>query len=325
VGLLAGELSSGGGCSVPNFSGRTGGGHRDFLFAAAHPNWALLGPLLAVAIVAVPILWLLFMYLNSRMRFVLFDSIIAKHCEVGKMWHARREPAFQYFIWQIVFSLAMLAGFAVLVGIPAFIAFLLGWFTAPKQHLIPLILGGICVFFLFFAWTLFSIVIHVFTKDFVIPQMALENISAFEGWRRLWQMLLVEKGSYAGYGGMKLILALAAAFGVGILTLIVAIILLIPFGGLGAIAVIAGKTAGLTWNVFTITAVVVAGSIFVLILLYAISLVSVPVIVFFPAYSIYFFAARYWRLGTLIYPPPPPPPAAPFIPPPIPPAPEPIG
>lgn len=318
VGLFAGELSSGGGCNF-NMPSHVGSTHRNFMFAAA-PNWALLGPFLAIALIAIPIIWLVLIYINSRMRFVLFDSVIAKRCDVGQMWGRRGEQAFQYFVWQIVFLLVMLAGTAVLVGVPALVAFLLGWFTAPREHLAPLILTGIFVFFVFLAWAVASIVVLVFTKDFVVPQMALENISAFEAWRRLSRMLNAERTSYAGYAGMKVIMAIGAAFAVGILAFIAIVLLLIPFGGLGAIAVIAGKVGGLTWNVFTITAAIVAGSIFLVCVLYVVSLISVPVIIFFPAYSIYFFAARYGPLGRLIYPPPPPAPALPM---PI--APEPIG
>jgi hypothetical protein len=53
------------------------------------------------------------------------------------------------------------------------------------------------------------------------------------------------------------------------------------------------------------------------------ALISVPTIVFFPAYSIYFFASRYPPLDALLHPPPiaaPVPPLAPPLPPP-----EPIG
>jgi hypothetical protein len=321
VGLFAGEMSSGGGCNV-NYPTHTSTTHRNFV-AAVPPNWELLAPLLVIAIIAIPVIWCLLIYVNSRMRFVLFDSVIAKKCELGRMWRERRGPAFQYFIWQILFFLATIAGTAILLGVPALAAFLLGWFTAPRQHLAPLILSGIFLFFVLMLWVLLSIVIQVFTKDFVIPQMALENLSAFEGWRRLWVMLQSEKGFYAGYGGMKLVLAIGAAVAIGILAFIAIVILLIPFGGIGAIAVIAGKAAGFTWNVFTITAAIVAGSMFLLIVFYAVSLISVPVIVFFPAYSIYFFAARYPNLARVMYPPPPPSP--PFVPPPIPPPPEPIG
>jgi hypothetical protein len=321
VGLFAGEMSSGGGCNY-NFPTHTGGAHRNYLLSSP-PDWALLAPFVIALLIAVPVLWLLFLYISSRMRFILFDSVIAKKCEVRRMWRDRRAPALQFFVWQIVFSLVTLASMVVLIGIPVLAAFLLGWFSAPREHLAALILGGILVFFLFMALALTSLGVHVFTKDFVVPQMALENLSAFEGWRRLWKMLIAEKGGYAGYAGMKLVMAIGAAFAVAMAAFVVIIVLLVPFGGLGAIAVLAGKAAGmgLSWNVFTITLAIVLGTMFLLALFYALALVSVPVIVFFPAYAIYFFADRYPQLGNLIRPPAPP------LPPPLPiaPAPEPIG
>jgi len=318
VGLFAGELSSGGGCSFPRFP-HTRTTHNDLLAATPH-DWALLAPILLLALIAIPLVWLFLLYVNSRMRFVLFDSVIAKRCELGRMWQQRREPAFQYFLFQIVVVLATMAGTVFLIGVPAMAAFLAGWFSAPRQHLVPLILLGVLLFFAFAAWLLLSIVVHVFTKDFVVPQMALENISAFEGWRRLWGMMRPERPGYAGYAGMKLLMAVGAAVGIGILAAIAIVLLLIPFGGIAAITILAGKVAGLTWNVFTITAAVVAGSVFLLLALYAVSLVSVPVIIFFPAYSVYFFASRYARLSDVLYPHPPLPPPTPILP-----APEPIG
>ena len=117
-------------------------------------------------------------------------------------------------------------------------------------------------------------------------------------------MLRSEKGSYAGYLGMKIVMAVAASVAVGILTVIVVLILLIPVGGFGVVAVILGKTAGLTWNLYTITLAVVVGCIVLAVLLYVMALISVPAIVFFPAYSIYFFASRYLPLDALLHPPP---------------------
>jgi len=313
VGLVAGELTSGGGCNfqVPDFSGS---GHRHLSFAPPSDP-LLIGLTVALLVFFVPLLWLLFVYLSSRMRFVLFDSVVAKRCEVRRFWRERRAPAMRFFVWQIVFSLVTLMAIAMVIGIPALIVFAMGWFSEPRNHIGKLVLLGLPVFFAFAAVLVSSLVVHVFTKDFVVPQMALEDISAFEGWRRLWAMLKREKGAYAGYGGMKLILAIGAAFFVALAAIVVILVLLIPFGGLGAVTVLLGKSAGLTWNVFTITAAIVAGCIFLVAMLYSLSLVSVPVTVFFPAYAIYFFAARYPLLANLIYPPPPPieptPPAAP--------------
>jgi len=172
------------------------------------------------------------------------------------------------------------------------------------------------------GFILLSLVVHVFTKDFVVPQMALEKISAIEGWRRLLHMLNAEKASYAGYIGLKIVMAMGAAVVVSIVTFIVLLVLLIPVGGFGVIAVVAGKAAGLTWNLYTITFAIVVGCIVLAVLLYIVSLISVPAIVFFPAYSIYFFASRYPALDAYLHPPLPRVPPVPPLPPPLP---EPIG
>jgi hypothetical protein len=74
------------------------------------------------------------------------------------------------------------------------------------------------------------------------------------------------------------------------------------------------------------------GTLLLFFLIYAIAMISVPATVFFPAFSIYFFASRYPKLDALLAPPPPiveTPPVLetpPLIePPPLPPSPEPIG
>ena len=325
VGFLAGELSSGG-CNGGSFQlpTHTGGGQRFVDFPLPNVNPMLFASLIALLIVLAGVFWILFLYVSSVMRFILFDSVIAKRCEIRRSWARRHGSGLRYFVWQLLFLLAMLVGLTVLVGIPAALALAAGLLKDPRQHMIPLVLGGMLLFFVVISFILLALVVHVLTKDFVVPEMALENISAIEGWRRLLPMLKSGKGSYAGYIGMKIVMALGAAVVVGIITFIVIIILLIPVGGFGVIAVMAGKTAGLTWNLYTITLAVVVGCIVLAVLLYVVSLISVPAIVFFPAYSIYFFASRYPALDALLRPPPPIALPVPPVMPPLPP-PEPIG
>jgi len=304
VGFLSGELTSGG-CSGSNFQlpTHTGGGQRFVDFPLPSINPMQYAALIALLIVLAAVFCILFLYVSSVMRFILFDSVIAKHCEIRRNWARRNGAGLRYFVWQLLFLLAMLVGLTVLVGIPAAFALAAGWLKDPRQHMIPLILVGMLLFFVVMGFILLSLVVHVLTKDFVVPEMALENISAIEGWRRLLPALQSEKGSYAGYIGMKIVMALGAAVLVGIITFLVILILLIPAGGFGVVAVMLGKTAGLTWNLYTITLAVVVGCIVLAILLYVMSLVSVPAIVFFPAYSIYFFASRYPALDALLHPP----------------------
>ena len=333
VGLLAGELGSGGGGNF-NFNWplpHHQRGSEQQLSAALPPQLAehpaLLAGLIVVLVVVGLGLLVLFTYINSMMRFILFDSIVAKECHIRQGWVRRRRHGRNFFVWQIFLMLASFVAFVILIGIPVAFAWAFGWFKHPGEHLLPLVLGGIVLFLLFLALVVVLAVVQVMTKDFVVPQMALEDISAIEGWRRLWSWVKAEKGGYAGYIGMKIVLAIAAGIALGIITVIVILLLLIPIGGVGVLAVLAGKAAGLNWNVYTITLAVAVGCIAFAVLMFVVSLISVPAIVFFPAYSIYFLAARYPTLAALLWPPPPAsvPPASPPEPPPLPPTPAPIG
>jgi hypothetical protein len=301
VGLLAGELGSGSGCNfhMPSHAASSGHGSIPGLPGV---DIALLAGLISVLVIAGLLLGIILMYVSSVMRFILFDSIIAKQCNVTRGWNFRQGPGWRYFLWKLLYLILTLGGMAVLVGVPAAVAFGAGWFTEPREHLLPLILIGIVLFFALMIFLFVIAVIFVLTKDFVIPQMALENIGAIEGWRRLWPMLVADKGGYAGYLGLKIVLAIAAGIVVGIATLIMGLVLAIPTLGLSIFAVITGKSAGLTWNAYTITVAVVVGSVLLAIFFFLVALISVPVIVFFPAYSIYFFAARYPALSAVLYP-----------------------
>ena len=89
------------------------------------------------------------------------------------------------------------------------------------------------LFFVLLLFVVAQLVVHVMTKDFVVPQMALEEIGAIEGWRRLWPQIKGEKGGYAAYIGMKIVMAIGAAIVLGIVSAIVFLLFLIPVGGLG--------------------------------------------------------------------------------------------
>jgi hypothetical protein len=344
VGLLAGELGSSGGCnhSFSNFNLPRGDSGRHFLEQGwslqgwamqdwSMPNFAIYAGLIAALVAAGLVLGIILMYVGSVMRFILFDSVLARECRVGEGWSRRQGPGFRYFVWKLLYAVAWLAFFVVLIGIPAAFGVASGWFKEPKEHLAPLILGGIFLFFVILIFALVAAVILVLTKDFVVPQMAMEGIGAFEGWRRLWLMMKAEKGDYVVYVVMKIVMAIAALVIIGIVTLILGLFFVVPTVMLGVVGVLVGKSAGLVWNAYTITLAVVVGCILFFIFLYLVSMVSVPAIVFFPAYSIYFFAGRYPALSRALYPAPPV--AAPSQlgmsphgePPPLPPAPAPAG
>jgi len=325
VGFLAGELSSSGGCGN-NFSSFQNGRHTQHLlgpgFAETNPA-AFLG-LITVLVISALVLAIVFMYVSSVMRFVLFDSVLNKECHIRAGWGKRQGEGWRLFVFKLLYSLISLLAMSVVVGIPLLIGVAAGWWKEPKDHIGGWLLVGLPAVLLFIAVALLSALIYVLTKDFVVPQMALEDIGVMDAWRRLWGMIQTEKGGYAGYIGMKILLAIAAGIVVGIATFFVVIVMVIPVVG----AVIAAKASGMTWTVGTITLAVVAGTILFLLLMFVISLISVPAIVFFPAYSMYFLASRYQRLASAVWPAPPAPIAPVGLPHPpmgLPPSAEPIG
>jgi hypothetical protein len=248
---------------------------------------------IASALLLLITLWLVFLYVSSRMRFVLFDSVVARHCRVRHYWRQRGEPAFRYFVWQILFSVGALLALTVVLAPPLIVAAAAGWFGNPSAHLAPLILGGIAVVLILIVVIILLGLVQVLTKDFVVPQMALERATVMEGWKRLWAMMVAEKGGYAAYIGMKIVLAIATGIVTAIVAIVIVLLLLVPVGGIGVIAVFAGHAAGLTWSPVTIAIAVVAGAIVVLAVIFLLSMISVPLVVFFPAYAVHFFAGRY--------------------------------
>jgi hypothetical protein len=326
LGLATGELSSGGGCNfnVPGFPRRQSSSDQ-LSFAAPHLPSALshlslsqIFLLAAAAMLLLAGLMLLFLYLNSICRFILFDSIVKRECSLREGWHRWRPAGRRFFIWQLLFQVVVMMGFVVLVGLPLGFAYLAGWFKAPKEHLAPLILGGVLLFSVLGAFVLLLLLIHVFAKDFVVPLMALDDLDWSDAWRRFLDMLQTEKGGYAGYIGMKILLAIAAGIILGIAgfiaILVFALIFIAPLVLAFMMPVIRGGRGA--WNVYTITLAVVVGIVLLILLMCVIALISVPAVVFFPAYSIYFFAARYPALSLRLYgAPPSPPPLSPVAPP----------
>ena len=285
------------------------------------------GLIAAILILAV-ILFFVFLYINSVFRFILFDSVLRRECSIGEGWQRWHKAGRRYFLWQLVFVISTWMFFAMLIGVPMMLMGVTGLINGSPRHLAGMAAGFILLIGAALICGLGVIAIQVLAKDFLVPIMALEDLDFADGWSRLIGLMRVEPGKYAGYLLLKLVLIIVAWILFSIVAIIPALIVIIP----SVIVVVAGVAAGLTWNVTTVSLAVIFGTIALLLLLYLASLVSTPATVFFPAYAMYFLAARYPNLSALLNPVPAPPapetpPALepPPEPPPLPPSPEPIG
>ena len=323
VGLLAGELGSGGNLNLNAKPAQQPHPQIPAIGDIFHKiDPAILASVITALVITGLVLVIVMAFISSVMRFILFDSVLTRECRIRAGWSRRQDNGWKYFLWQLGLILATIAASAVLIAGPVAFASAMGWFHPWRAHLVQLVLTGIAAVLLLAAFMMALALIHVLTKDFVVPQMAFEGIGALEGWRRLWPMIETDIKGFDIYVGMKIILTIVAGIAIGIVGIILSVILAVPVIAIVAAVVIAGKNAGLTWDVSTITAAVLAACVVLLIFFFLISLVTVPVIVFFPAYSIYFFAGRYRPLNLALYAAAPP--AAvpqtspPFTPPPLP-------
>jgi hypothetical protein len=290
-------------------------------------HFAQIVGLIVVAVFALMLLAFVFLYINSVFRFILFDSVLRRHCSIGEGWRSWHRAGARFFLWQIVFQIFASLFLMFLIGVPVALALAAGWGTDLREHVGRLIIGVVLLVGVFLLFLLTAIVVQVLARDFLVPIMALEDLDFADGWHRLLGMIRLETGKYVVYLLLKLVLAIAAAILFGILALVPALFVVVP----SVAAVLAARAAGLGWSVTTISLAILLGTLLLLLLVYLVALVCVPATVFFPAFSIYFFASRYPRLDALLNPAPPAPVSPPlpespppFEAPPLPPSPEPI-
>ncbi len=346
VGILAAELHVGG-CNFGNLgsrwprvphknqsevlpSSRLPFGWPPFNHAHISEHIAQFIGLIVVGIFAAIVLAFVFLYISSVFRFILFDSVLRRQCSIGEGWGKWRRAGGRFFLWQIVFQIAVWLFLLVLVGVPLALALAAGWATNLREHIGRLVVGLVLLVGLIVVFALTTAVVQVLAKDFLVPIMALENLDFAGGWHRLLGMIRPEKGRFAVYLLLKLVLSIAAAILFGIIAIVPALFVVVP----GVVAVLAGRAAGMGWSVTTVSLAIIFGTLLLILLIYLIALVCVPATVFFPAYAMYFLATRYPNLDALLHPAPTPPaPELPPVPespppfeaPPIPPLAEPIG
>lgn len=246
--------------------------------------------------IVVVLLAVAFIYVASVFRFVLFDSVLNDRCELGAGWRKWQPQGSSYFLWTIGFGLASMTVMLVLIGGPVILAWRAGIFANPEDHILLLVVGGFLLLFLGLFLICASAVTAVFAKDFVVPVMALENRGVMDGWRRVLPMLGAEKGAFTIYVLMKIGLALGSAIVFGIINVFVLIGLIIPLGLVAVVVVLSGSAMGLTWTTLTICAAVLGGGVFLMLLIYVLSFISTPAMVFFQSYSLHFLGSRYPRL-----------------------------
>lgn len=260
--------------------------------------------LIMTVLIVGAVISLVFLYLFCRFRFVLFDSVITTQPAVGRGWRLYASQANRYFGFWLVFWLVNFGVIALIVGVPIWHAYKNGALSGDGSLLVLFKLLTSIALAVMAASIVFAI-ISTLMKDFIMPIMALDDLSLGDAWSALWRVIVSEPGAWAGYLGMKLVLTIGAGIAlaiVSVIALLPAIIIIgIPTGILVLLGVglFKGGVAVAGIVIFVIAGLLAAaGGCCIYMLLIA------PITVFFASYAFYFFGGRYPKLGALLWPQP---------------------
>jgi hypothetical protein len=249
-----------------SFGGSTGNG-------GVGPPTVEFGPRIWVLVAAVIVLLLLIGLViglvASIMEFVFVESLRTQTVKIRHYWSQRWPQGLRLFGFRLLLGLLSLAAVAVLLA--PFALTLLGVGTFDPGIAIAIGIGAVPVVLVL----LMSVaVFYAFTTNFVVPIMVLEGTGVLAGWRRLWPSIKAAWVQYLAYALVATFLSLIGGVVVGIGTVIGAVVLLIPFGVLFAVAglffVFVAEPVGLV-------ALVGVGLVYVLAVLVVGALVQVPV------------------------------------------------
>ena len=311
IGWLAGELVSFNfGAQVPSFPAGfpPGAGH------PSHPRpqipsnipWEHVIPFLVVLGALVLITVLLFAFLFSRFRFILFDCALTGEIRIGRGWNLYSAQGTRYFGFWLLLSVLSLSALVLICGVPLANAFHSGVFDRMADDPGPLFAFIGSLFLGLFLFGLVMYVVGTFAKDFLVPLMALDNLSVSEAWAALLRMMKAQPGSFAAYLGMKLVLYIAMGILLTVCMIIVVLILMVPTV-IVAVAVAASLKGGATLTAGVFGAMMISALMVIGILFCVLLLATAPFSAFFASYSLYFMGGRYPKLGAILWPDAPPP------------------
>ena len=219
---LAGLGESGGGSGGNFHSGSNHGGadiHQQFEHARSYvvENLGWILPLSIFIFVVIVALMILFIWLNSRGKFMFLYCVALNRAEVAEPWN-RFEAQANSLVW---FRLALMAIWMV-IALPLsvfMIIIALPMFSHDAWNLVGiLMLGGL--FMILFVTGMIFLLIRKLTTDFVVPIMYLRGNRCLEAWKEFRQLLSSNVGDFVLYLVFQIVIGLV----IGVMILAVVLV-----------------------------------------------------------------------------------------------------
>jgi hypothetical protein len=260
----------------------------------------IVGIVVGILVIVIP-LGILLSYLLIRLRFSYFECVLRRQDQIAPAWRKYHRQAMRY-LWM---SLCIGLGFWVVLiplGYAVYLHFKplferIGSASPPNFFdFLPLI--GVVVPLIVLLAIVASL-LNTALSYFVLPRMALDDVSIGEGVGEVWRDIQAEPGQFALFVVLRFLVTMAATIVGGIVLVIPFVILVV----LGAIVVVILKSISAPIAVVLgVPAAILVFGLFVL----GIIGVSGTVGTFRRNYALLFYAGRYPELALEVWPPLPP-------------------
>ncbi|HEY9126030.1 MAG TPA: hypothetical protein VIM62_02845 [Acidobacteriaceae bacterium] len=262
-----------------------------------------------------------FFYFGARLEFVLFDIVLLNEKFIAPSWRRHRHHSWRWIGFKAIFSALL----AVACGPLFYVAYL---YLLPRLQANTVLPGQppppelFKYLFLFYAAIGIPAALAVFASslltNFVLPSIALEDLTVRQGLKRFFDLIKIEPGPLALFAVLKLVLGVAGLIAMEACILIAELLCLIPIGLVALAGWFLLRSAGSAGHVVMLAGAVLLLLAFMVAMGYGLFLFMGTLHVFFQAYALYFLGGRYPMLGELLEP------SLPPLPVPIEPPPQPI-
>ncbi len=188
--------------------------------------------LIIVGAAALLAIGLLLVWISSRGKFVFLDNVVHDRAKIAEPWRRFAQRGDSLFLWRLGFLLVCGIALAVMGTLAVVSA---GGFSGFGFGSVRGTTITVLTAFAVFVWGIACAYVSLFLDSFVVPVMYKDGIGAAEAWRRLLPWIEPHLGSFLLYGLFLLGWAVVLGAGVivaGLLTCCVGLLLVaLPYVG----------------------------------------------------------------------------------------------
>jgi len=262
--------------------------------------------LLVGASLVLTLLYLVFLYVCSRLRLAFFDIVLNRGEFVAPAWRQYGAQSFNWTVFKLILGTVVTAIFALPMA--AYVRQMFTTFSTlqikPGEPASPQMMAAVfasyaAFFAIYLCFALFFLVSSLLS-DFIVPSLALENVTFRQAFHRLGRLIKSEPGQFAAYAGLKIVFAIVGYMAVSMGFYVVFLLGVLVIGGIAFLSGLLLHAFGVPTVVLTVLGILLATAVYFFIFFYAMILGWGTVLTFLESYLLYFLGGRYPMLGDLL-------------------------